>query len=75
MRERSNGIFISFFVLLQRGGGGGRETVFRFLIDALQHVLRPNTMLTNYGSLTQGYGIPSMHGISKGRGRGGGEFR
>ena len=35
-------------------------------------MLRPNTMLTNYGSLTQGYGIPSMHGISKGRGRGGG---
>ena len=35
-------------------------------------MLRPNTMLTNYGSLTQGYGIPSMHGISKGRGGGGG---
>ena len=34
MRERSNGIFISFFVLLQGGGGGGGEgeTVFRFLI-------------------------------------------
>ena len=35
-------------------------------------MLRRNTMLTNYGSLTQGYGIPSMHGISKGRGAGGG---
>ena len=35
-------------------------------------MLRPNTMLTNYGSLAQGYGIPSMHGISKGRGAGGG---
>ena len=34
-------------------------------------MLRPNTMLTNYGSLTQGYGIPSMHGISKGREAGG----
>ena len=34
-------------------------------------MLRPNTMLTNYGSLTQGYGIPSMHGISKERGAGG----
>ena len=25
MRERSNGIFVSFFVLLQRGGGGDIE--------------------------------------------------
>ena len=35
-------------------------------------MLRPNTMLTNYGSLAQGYGIPSMHGISEGRGGGAG---
>ena len=33
MRERSNGIFISFFCFAAKGGGGGGgETVFRFLI-------------------------------------------
>ena len=38
MRERSNGIFISFFLFCCKGGGGGGgggeegETVFRFLI-------------------------------------------